>query len=144
MKVLGIWGQSRQQISLFSSTVAAGFPSPSADYEQSSLDLTELLIKHPAATYIAEASGDSLIELGIFNGDLLIVDRALEYRHNSLVIAAVNGELCCKVLDLVNRQLCPANSSMAAIPIPEDMDLVLEGVVINAIRRNLAGNVRSL
>ena len=78
-------------------------------------------------------------EAGIFNGDLLIVDRAVQPTHNAIIVAAVNGELTCKILDLHHKQLVPANSAMAPIPITEDIELLSEGVVIHVIRRNVSG-----
>ena len=136
----GSWQSSTIKIPKFSSIVPLGFPSPADDYIESSLDLTELLIKHPASTYIAEARGDSMVGVGIFSGDLLIVDRSVQATHKAVIIAAINGELTCKILDTHNKQLLPANSKMAPIPIGDDVDLVSEGVVIHVIRRNVSGH----
>jgi len=140
MEHLGSWLHSPLCIDLHSE-VRLGFPSPAADYVQRSIDLTELLITRPAATYLVRASGDSMRNVGIFDGSILIVDRSREYRHNSIVIAAINGELTCKILDLRNQQLVPANNEMKPIPIPDDTDLVLEGTVIHVIQENVKGNL---
>jgi DNA polymerase V len=118
---------------LFTSTVPAGFPSPADDYIEDSLDLNEYLIKHPSATYFARASGDSMIEKGILDKALLIVDRCLQARQGHVVIAAINGELTCKILDIKNRQLVAANPDYAPVPLNADMDFIIEGVVIHAI-----------
>ncbi|MDC1436055.1 translesion error-prone DNA polymerase V autoproteolytic subunit [Gammaproteobacteria bacterium] len=117
----------------FTSSVPAGFPSPADDYIESSLDLNEYLIKHPSSTYFARASGDSMVERGIMDKALLIVDRAIEPRQGQVVIAAINGELTCKILDIQNKQLLAANPSYAPVRITEDSELLLEGVVIHVI-----------
>lgn len=74
---------------LFSDLVQCGFPSPAADYVEQRIDLNQLLIQHPSATYFVKASGDSMIDGGISDGDLLIVDSAITASHGDIVIAAV-------------------------------------------------------
>ena len=81
---------------LFSSGVSAGFPSPADDYIDRQLDLNELLIKKPAATFFIRVAGDSMIGAGIHHDDILIVDRSLEPANNKIVIAVVDGELTVK------------------------------------------------
>lgn len=121
---------------LYEFRVPAGFPSPADDYMDGSLDLNEYLIHHPAATIYCRVSGDSMTGLGIFDGDLLIVDRSLAPVHGDIVLAAVDGELACKVLDLHQRRLLSANNKYRPIAIGDDMTLVIEGVVTNSIRRH--------
>lgn len=118
---------------LFTSSVPAGFPSPADDYIEERLDLNEYLVKHPSATYFARASGDSMVERGIQDGALLIVDRSIQARQNHVVIAAINGELTCKILDIENSQLLAANPAYAPVALNENMDFIIEGVVIHAI-----------
>lgn len=122
---------------LFSSSVAAGFPSPADDYIEKSLDLNEYLIKKPSATYFARASGQSMNRLGIFDQDLLIVDRSVNPQHGQIVVVAVDGELVCKVLDLHRSCLLSANPNYPPIPITDDMETVVEGVVIHSVRHHL-------
>jgi len=118
----------------FVSPVAAGFPSPADDYIERHLSLDELLIKHPSATYLVRAEGDSMIGSGIFNQDILLVDRSLTPRHGDIVVAAIGGELTCKYLNLKTRQLVSANAKYPPIPIPEDMECLIEGVVTSSLR----------
>ncbi|MBW2510754.1 MAG: UV protection and mutation protein, partial [Deltaproteobacteria bacterium] len=73
-------------IPLFADAVPAGFPSPATDYCERKLDLNELCIQHPAATYFVRAQGDSMIEAGIFPGDVLVVDRSISASHGDIVI----------------------------------------------------------
>lgn len=119
---------------LFAVRVRAGFPSPADDHLERRLDLHEHLIRHPSATYYVRAEGSSMEQYGIFDNDLLIVDRALEPTHGDVVIAVVDDGLACKVLDLRNRQLLSGNPHFPPILIQEDMDLVIEGVVTHSVR----------
>lgn len=121
--------------SLFDARVPAGFPSPAADYEEDKLDLNEHLIKHPAATFFVRAIGDSMIGAGIHCGDLLIVDRSLEPRDRSVVIAAVNGELTVKRIRIRNKKitLVPENDSYSVQQVGENVEFEVWGVVTSVI-----------
>jgi len=119
---------------LFGAAVRAGFPSPADDFVETPLDIREHLIKHPSATFFARAEGDSMTGFGIFNGDLLIVDRALQPQHGDVVIAAIDGELTCKILDLHEQLLRAGNSRYAPIQLNDYAELLIEGVVIHSIR----------
>ncbi len=81
-------------------SVVAGFPSPAEQYLEPPLDLNELLVKHPAATYFVRVQGDSMIGRGIYDGDILVVDRSLDPCDGDVVIAAVDGEFTVKTLSL--------------------------------------------
>jgi len=122
---------------LFIHSVPAGFPSPADDYLDRSLDLNTYLIKHPAATYLARARGDSMEGCGIYDGDLLIVDRSRNAQHEDIIIAALDGQLTCKILDKNRQCLISANKTYTPIPISEFSDLVIEGVVIHSIRHHV-------
>src|ERR687895_350683 len=117
--------------------VAAGFPSPADDHLDRDLDLHELLIQHPAATYYVRLSGDSMRGAGLYDGDILVVDRSLEPKHHDIVIAVLDGELTVKRLyhqgDLV--QLRPANPHYPIMTIHADQELLIWGVVTGSIRQ---------
>ena len=115
--------------------VEAGFPSPADDYMEEALDLNEHVIKHPSATYFVKASGDSMIGAGIFNGDLLIVDRSLEASSGKVVIAEVDGQLTVKRLLKLNDSfsLQSENSSYPPIELQEGNEVVVWGVVTHVI-----------
>jgi DNA polymerase V len=83
---------------LLNDRVCAGFPSPAEDLGAKRIDLAELLIKHSQATYFLRASGHSMVEAGIFDKDLLVVDRAIKPRHNHIVVAVVDGDFTVKHL----------------------------------------------
>ncbi len=120
---------------LYSSKVQAGFPSPGDDYIERYLDLNQQLVKHPAATFIVRAAGDSMTDAGIRSGDMLVVDKSLEAQHGKIVIAALNGELTVKRLSKTGGrvQLLPENSKYSPIDITDEQDLVIWGVVTYVI-----------
>ncbi len=119
-----------------SSAVHAGFPSPADDFLEGQLDLNKYLIHHPAATYYVRVKGDSMINAGIHDGDLLIVDRSLEPRENKVVIAVVNGQITVKRLKkLKNKQfvLVAENPDFPSIEVNEENNVSIWGVVTNVI-----------
>jgi DNA polymerase V len=121
----------------YGSNVPAGFPSPADDYIEDSLDLNEHLIHHPSATFFVRASGNSMINAGIFDGDLLIVDRALSPQDGDIVIAVLFGELTVKRIRKRHDQLLlePDNAAYPAIEVPPDANFQVWGVVAYAIHR---------
>ena len=121
-------------IPMFLDTVSAGFPSPATDYCEKTLDLNELCIRKPAATYFVRAQGDSMIDVGIFPGDVLVVDRSITAQHGDIVIAEFNGELTIKMLELKPQtRLVPMNKEHVPVEIPEGSDLEIFGVVTTSI-----------
>jgi len=125
------------RLPLFSSSVAAGFASPADDHLEAELDLNEYLIAHPSETFFVRAKGDSMQQAGIFDKDLLIVDRSLTPKDNDIVIAAVAGQLTVKRLVVKRGEpwLFPANPNYKPIPIKEGSELHVWGVVVHAIHR---------
>ncbi|WKD48372.1 LexA family protein [Microbulbifer spongiae] len=125
--------------SLYSSGVACGFPSPADDHLESALSLDAHLISRPAATYMVQANGDSMVEAGIHDRDLLIVDRSLTPVHGDVVVVALDGQLTCKILDRKRGCLLSANSKYPAISVLEGQELVVEGVVKASVRYHRGG-----
>ncbi|MCL2916035.1 translesion error-prone DNA polymerase V autoproteolytic subunit [Shewanella corallii] len=121
-------------IPLSASAGISGFESPASEYLQQSLSLDELLVMHPSATFIGRAAGDSMQGAGIYDGDILIVDRHVEVRHQDVIVANYNGEFVCKILDKRNRQLLSASEYYQAVPIQEWDEFSIEGVVVHSVR----------
>jgi len=123
------------KIPLYGSKVQAGFPAPADDYVESFLDLNQHLIKHPAATFFVRVTGDSMIDAGIYDNDLLIVDRSLPAKPGKIVIAALDGELTVKRLhhDKGKVYLLPENKKYEPIDIT-GQDVMIWGIVVNVIR----------
>jgi DNA polymerase V len=128
---------SRSSVTLFSSSVPAGFPSPADDHVENQLDLNEHFIRNPAATFCVRATGESMTGAGIFSGDILIVDRSREAVHGSIVIAVVEGELTVKRLYRKDGRLIlnPENPAYQPIHIDGEMELTIWGVVSGVTRR---------
>ncbi|MTH47211.1 translesion error-prone DNA polymerase V autoproteolytic subunit [Intestinirhabdus alba] len=122
-------------VPLFSDSVRCGFPSPAQDYVERRIDLNELLIRHPSATYFVRAAGDSMIDGGIGDGDLLVVDSAYRAAHGDIVVAAIDGEFTVKQLQLRPRvQLNPMNGACSPIPVGREDTLDIFGVVTHVIK----------
>lgn len=115
------------KIPFFAEACAAGFPSPAQDYVEKELDLNELCIRRRASTFFVRASGSSMQELGLCDGDVMVVDRAEQASHGDIVIAEVGGEFTVKRLQLHPQiALLPMNPSYSVI-YPEELQLL--GVV---------------
>jgi len=112
----------------------SGFESPAAEYSQLGLSLDQLLIDHPQATFLGLANGDSMNQVGIYHGDILIVDRAVTPRHMDVVVATYNGNFSCKLFDENQRRLLSASEHYPPINIGDGDSFLIEGVVIRSIR----------
>ena len=128
--------QKSQEFELRS--VSAGFPSPAEDLAKSPLDLNTLLITDSASTFFLKASGDSMIEAGILDGDILVVDKSLSPKNRDIVIASINGEF------MVKRYLCEKNGNKSLhaenklfppVKITAFSEAKIWGVVTSAIHR---------
>ena len=122
---------------MFGDKVRAGFPSPADDYVEAFLDLNEHLIEHKDATFFVQATGDSMTGAGIQEGNLLVVDRALEARHGDIVIAVIDGDLTVKRLEKRRGRirLMAENQAYAPIEFTEGQELTIWGVVTSVIQR---------
>ena len=120
----------------FSAGVSAGFPSPADDFIEKNLDLNDHLINNKDATFYVRVIGDSMIGAGISDGDLLIVDKSLTAKNNSIVIAIVNNEFTVKRLRIANglASLIPENPNYKPIEFRDGQELSIWGVVTNVIR----------
>ena len=118
---------------LFSALVPAGFPSPADDYIERALDINEYLVTQPASTFFVKASGKSMVNAGIMDEAILVVNRAKEAKHDDVVIAAIDGEITCKIIDTSAQVLRAANLDYAPIPVGEGSDCLVLGVVTHAI-----------
>lgn len=118
-------------------SVQAGFPSPADDHIVKRIDLMEQLIQHPQATFLLRIRGDSMKDAGIFDGDVVLVDRAITPAHGHVVVAVVDGEFVCKTLyQRAGRiRLKAANITYADIIPKEGQTLEIWGVVIAAIKQ---------
>ena len=120
---INIIGRSRTQtgshyLPLMAGEVRAGFPSPADDYLEKPLDLTDALVPHPSSTFFVRAKGHSMERHGIYDGDLLIVDRSLNAVPGDLVIMAIDGDLTCKQLTRMGNRFYLHSGKEEFPPIP--------------------------
>lgn len=117
--------------------VSAGFPSPAEDWKEDDLDLNRFLVKRPTSTFYVRVKGDSMMQAGIFEGDVLIVDRAIKPANRQVVIAIVNAEFTVKRLQKEGDvlRLLPENPNYPPIEINSEMDFQIWGVVTACIHK---------
>lgn len=115
--------------------VPAGFPSPSQDYSDTKIDLTQMLIRDELSTFIVRVSGDSMEGAGIYDGDELIVDRSIEPRDGHVVIAVVDGEMTVKRLRVTSSEvvLQAENAEYPDVTVAELSDLRIWGVATTCL-----------
>tara|TARA_R110002020_G_scaffold50821_3_gene143877 strand:- start:467 stop:922 length:456 start_codon:yes stop_codon:yes gene_type:complete len=116
--------------------VHAGFPSPADDFIEETIDLNQVLITNPTATFLWRVVGDCMIDVKIFPGDVVIVDRSLAPRHRSIVLAMVDGE---PTLNRLNRRggvmvLHNENAKLPKFTISDGTDVSVWGIVTATIR----------
>ncbi len=123
-------------IPYFDMGVSAGFPSPANDYLESRIDLNSELIKHPSSTFYTRVSGDSMVDSGIYNGDLLIVDKSLPAQNNKVAVCFIDGEFTIKKIKIQNDViwLVPANKLYNPIMVTVDNEFLIWGIVTYSIK----------
>ena len=127
------------KLELEHASVVAGFPSPADDYMHETLDFNRDYIKHPEASFYGDVCGNSMKDAGIFDGDRVIIDRAVEPHDGSIVLAWWNGDFTMKYLDLTHRdegyiELRPANPDFPVFKIDDPDNFRVWGTVIHLIR----------
>ncbi len=125
------------ELPLAGTAIAAGFPSPAEEYLDLALDLNKELIKHPAATFYARVKGGSMVDAGIQDGDLLVIDKALEPREGAIAVCYLDGEFTVKRLAVREEgvYLMPANDEFRPIRITEENDFLVWGIVAYVIHK---------
>ena len=125
------------ELPLAAGAISAGFPSPAEEYIELAIDLNKELIKHPAATFYARVKGSSMIDAGIADGDLLIIDKALEPKDGDIAVCFIDGEFTLKRLALKEDgiYLMPANAEFKPIRITEENDFLVWGMLAYIIHK---------
>ena len=136
VSILGAIASSGQMLAQYSFRVPAGFPSPAADHMEQQISLDDLFNIRAPHMYLVRIDGDSMQGAGIFDGDLIVVDRSLEARHGQIVIAAINGEPLCKRLHKTGHQVALMSENKRFPPryILESDELLIWGVVTFSVR----------
>lgn len=116
--------------------ISAGFPSPADDFLDTGIDLNKELIKHPSSTFYGRVRGDSMKDLGIHDGDLLVIDRSLEPLNGKIAVCFIDGEFTVKQIQLGNEGcwLLPANEKYKPIKVDSNSHFLIWGIVIHVIK----------
>ena len=127
------------KIPLLNDSVSAGFPSPADDYTEENIDLNEHLISNPFSTFFLRVKGDSMINAGIKDKDLIIVDKSLIAKPGNIVIAMIDGEFTIKRLSIKNDELYlkAENHNYPDFRFKNHIDVQIWGVVIYSIHSYL-------
>ena len=117
--------------------IHAGFPSPATDYMTQAIDLNKELVKHPAATFYGRVVGDSMIDAGVDEGDILVIDRSLTAKDGDMAVCFVDGEFTLKYLRMKDNELTlvPATPNYPQIHICEGVEFRMWGVVTYIIKK---------
>ncbi len=129
--------ESEIQIPMISEGVSAGFPSPAADFMENRIDLNTALSENPLATFYIRVNGNSMINAGINDKDVLVVDRSIEPRDNAIAVCFLEGEFTVKRIQLQKDclYLMPENQNYKPIKVTEDEQLIIWGIVTYVIKK---------
>lgn len=125
-------------LALAGEAIQAGFPSPASDYLEGAIDLNKELIQHPASTFYGRVTGTSMIDEGIEEGDILVIDKSLEIVNDDLAVCYIDGEFTLKRVQLEKDTiyLVPSNPNFTKIKVTADNDFMIWGVVTYTIKKN--------
>ena len=124
------------KVPLVGQSVHAGFPSPADDFIEEMIDLNQVLVQNPTATFLWRVVGDCMIDVKIFPGDVVVVDRSLQPKHRSIVLAIIDGE---PTLKRLNRRggtmvLHNENAKLPAYTVADGLEVSIWGIVTATIR----------
>lgn len=134
--IFSISTETSLELPMIDEGISAGFPSPAQDFVDISIDLNKELIKNPSATFYGRVKGDSMKDMGIDNGDLLIIDKSLEPKNGKIAVCYIDGEFTMKKIK-IEKDCCwliPANDKYKPIKVDEDNDFIVWGIVIHVIK----------
>jgi DNA polymerase V len=129
--------ESDRLIPFINEGVSAGFPSPAADFMETNIDLNKELSENPLATFYIKVKGNSMIDAGINDKDVLVVDRSLEPQNNKIAICCIDGEFTVKRIQVEKDclYLMPENSNYEPIKVTEENQLIIWGMVTYVIKK---------
>ncbi len=127
---------TKLELPLIDEGISAGFPSPALDFEDLRIDLNRYLIKHPSATFYGRVKGNSLLNAGISDGDILIIDRSLEPANGKIAVCYIDGEFTAKRIRIEKNEvwLLPENEAYPPIRVTEENQLIIWGIVTYVIK----------
>jgi len=124
------------EIPLAGSNIKAGFPSPAEDFLDTGIDLNRELIKNPSSTFLGKVSGDSMQDLGISDGDIVVIDKSKEVVDGKIVVCFIDGEFTMKTIKFEEDfcWLMPANENYKPIKVTKDNEFIVWGIVTHVIK----------
>jgi DNA polymerase V len=124
------------KLPLVNNGISAGFPSPALDFVDLTIDLNQHLIKHPSSTFYGLVKGQSMKNIGINDGDLLVIDKSIEPIDNKIAVCYIDGEFTLKRIKLEKNQcwLIPENENYQPIKVTEENDFLIWGIVTYVIK----------
>lgn len=141
----GCQGKAAELPKMAGSGIHAGFPSPAQDYMEQCIDLNRELVRHPAATFYGRVVGDSMIDAGVEEGDILVIDKSIEPTDGAMAVCFIDGEFTLKYISTVDPEtlkpepgaiwLVPANKRYRPVKVTEYSDFTVWGVVTYVIRK---------
>lgn len=133
IQIFTICNENAKSLSIpfFNSVISAGFPSPASDYVELELDFNSLLVAHPSSTFCVRVMGDSMKDANIQSGDILIVDRSLHAKSDTLIVAILNGDFLVKRLIIEGNKylLVPENSMYKTIHVNQNDEFEIWGII---------------
>ncbi|NEX14015.1 MAG: peptidase S24 [Prosthecochloris sp.] len=125
------------ELPLASSAISAGFPSPAEDHLELKLDLNKELIRHPSATFYGRVKGYSMVDAGIDEGDILVIDKSLDPKEGDIAVCFLDGEFTVKRIGKQGGRMClmPANEEFDPIPVTGENEFIVWGIVTYVIHK---------
>jgi len=139
MKIFALNKQAELKLPFLESLIPAGFPSPADDYLEMSLDLNERLIRNPSSTFFAQITGSSMINAGIHDGDLVVIDKSLQPKDDSVLVCIIDGEFTLKRFKKIDNEsayLIPDNPDYEPIKVSKHNNFMIWGVVTYSIHKH--------
>ena len=136
LEVYSIDISSKLSLPIVDSGISAGFPSPADDFLDTSIDLNKILITNKDATFYGRVKGDSMVDAGLNDGDLLIIDKSLEPKDGKIAVCFIDGEFTVKRIKITNKciYLVPENKNYKSIKVTNDNDFLIWGIVTTVIK----------
>ena len=136
LEIYSALSETELELPFFEGAFSAGFPSPALDFIDLKIDLNKHVIKHPSSTFYGRVKGVSMIDAGIHDGDLLVIDKSLEPKHGKIAVCYIDGEFTVKRIHIKKGEvwLMPANKAYEPIHITPENELLIWGIVTHVIK----------
>lgn len=137
LELSGARVETELKLPLADGGIKAGFPSPAQDFMDAAIDLNKELVKHPASTFYGRVRGDSMIDAGVCDGDVLIIDKSLEPHDGDMAVCFIDGEFTIKYIRMEKDaiRLVPANEKYETITVTKDNEFLIWGIVTYSIKK---------